>query len=374
MAANSKSRIIFVRLLCSRAFSTALGVALILGLSSGTAWASDRDEAKRHFEAGKRLTELEDFSSAATEFELSVRLHPTKTALFNLANCYKAMHRYDKALEIYDRLLSEFGDQLDAEMKGPVEADIASLRSIIGQLTINVDVDGATLKVNGRVVGVSPLKKPVILSPGEYEVIVEHAEYKPQKRKVVMVAGEKIDSSFVMVEKTEAASQGTKPKAGTAPADGTGTRSAMAAIAPPPESQTPEARPEAPVPPSMGPPPQAPKKKTLSGLFWGGLAGTVVVGAVSGVFWGLSASRKSDFETERDTFNDTGDQDDWQEMKWSADAAEGFNKAAIGTAIGAGALLAATVAVLAIDLSKDETPETEPVKASAVPGGIAVHF
>ena len=54
--------------------------AVIVGLLAlaGPAWADDKEEAEKHFEAGVALQKVEDFAAAIPAFEASLRLHPTR--------------------------------------------------------------------------------------------------------------------------------------------------------------------------------------------------------------------------------------------------------------------------------------------------------
>ncbi|MCP4601775.1 MAG: hypothetical protein GY847_14880 [Proteobacteria bacterium] len=56
-----------------------------------------RGEARRHLEAGKAMMKVDDFARAIEAFDQSVRAYPTKNALFNLANCYKAVREIFKS-------------------------------------------------------------------------------------------------------------------------------------------------------------------------------------------------------------------------------------------------------------------------------------
>ena len=55
--------------------------------------AQDKAEAEKHFKAGLTLQKADDFDAAAAAFEKSISLYATKGGLYNLANCYRALHR-----------------------------------------------------------------------------------------------------------------------------------------------------------------------------------------------------------------------------------------------------------------------------------------
>jgi hypothetical protein len=162
----------------------AAGVGTLVLLAAGNAAADEKAEAKRHFEAGLALAEAEDFPAAAVEFESSVALFPTKMGLFNLANCYKALHRYAEALDTIVRLKNSFAGKLGADLEREVIDFERSVTALVGRLEVKVEPAGAAVLVDGKSVGAAPLAEPLLLGPGDHEVKVELKGYRPETRKV----------------------------------------------------------------------------------------------------------------------------------------------------------------------------------------------
>ena len=160
---------------------------------------SQKGRAKKHFDAGKALMKVEDFPGAASEFEESVRLLPTKNGLFNLANCYKGWGRYDKALETYKRLDMEFGAQLEEFAVAKMEEDIRDIKALIAWLTVEVSLSGATVAVDGIERGESPIKGPLMVGGGSHEVEVVLEGYEKSSQEVSILAGERKSLSIELV-------------------------------------------------------------------------------------------------------------------------------------------------------------------------------
>jgi hypothetical protein len=199
-----------------RGLSNAILAGLLaLSFSPPASADSKKDEAQRHFEAGLGLVETEDYDAATAEFEASVQLFPTKMGLFNLANCYKALHRYGEALDVIDRLKQEFAGKL-----GDLDAEVAGLErnvsAIVGRLEIDVNQDGAAISVDGTDVATSPLAKPLVLAPGDHSVTVRLTGYASQQRTIRITTGKQQAERFDLapgpagaVASTPAAPSGT---------------------------------------------------------------------------------------------------------------------------------------------------------------------
>jgi hypothetical protein len=174
-----------------------LGLVLVVGTGVvAQSKVDEKAEAKKHFEAGITLLKAEDFEGAATAFETSVRLFPTKTSLFNLANCYKALRRYGESLEVLRRLETEFTGRLGEEMAAEATAMREALEGVVGRLEVAATPAGASIRVDGRDAGRSPLKAPLVLGPGEHEIEAAMDGYLPQKRTVRVEPRSKAVVSF----------------------------------------------------------------------------------------------------------------------------------------------------------------------------------
>jgi len=170
-------------------------------LWSAPAAADDRDDAKRHFDAGLALLEAEDWSGAAVEFETSVRLYPTKNGWFNLANCHRAMHRWGDALFAVDVLEKEFAGQLDDEWKATIADFRDSVEGLVAWLTVEADADGVRVSLNGGAPLPVNAAVPFVLGPGTHVVEVSCDDCETRRRSVRLTAGARHTEHFEMEKK-----------------------------------------------------------------------------------------------------------------------------------------------------------------------------
>ena len=173
-----------------------------LFLVTAAASAGTKQEAKKHFESGLALLEAEDYNGAAAEFRISVEMYPTKNGYFNLANCYKALHRYCDAIEAIEKLKSVFEGELDEDWLDEIADFEKKMKSVVAKLEIEVSPDGASVLVDGRDMGESPLSDPLILGPGEHEISVSLKGYETEKRVVELVSGSNETETFELKKET----------------------------------------------------------------------------------------------------------------------------------------------------------------------------
>lgn len=185
-------------------------------LMSQYSWGDEKTEAKRHFVNGTEMMELEDFAGAAVEFEASMKLYKNKNAVFNLAMCYKALHKYPQALEMFRILLGEFSGDLSAEVKAEVRSNIKSMSKMISQIEITTNLPGATILLDGEKIGTSPLAKPIKVGAGEHRVRASLKGHHDQETTVSVVSGKNQIVEFTLkpVEKAAPAVVATGQAAG----------------------------------------------------------------------------------------------------------------------------------------------------------------
>ena len=331
-------------------------------LSISIVQANDKVDARKHFEAGVSLFKAEEFEGAAVEFEESVRIYKTKAALFNLANCYKAMHRYAEALAALKLLQGEFGDVLNAEMRAAVASLEKEIETVTGTLAVNVDRAGASIFVDDGLVGTSPLPSPLLLGPGYHEIRVELNGMETARRKAKLVSGAKLklDVKLKPHDGPESLAETEGPEN---PATHDSEETSEEGVGPVPLGEAPADR---------GP--------LLLGLGTTGTALTVAAGIIAGIFWSKAANSRADYNAALEDFADAeGDIASQQmlhgDLEKYRDDTEANNSIAVGFTVGAGVLAAASAVVWVIYArNRNEEDGNDEVDVATSPGGVAVSF
>jgi tetratricopeptide (TPR) repeat protein len=108
-------------------------VALI-ALGAATARADDRDEAKKHFKAGKKHHDAGEWDAALGEYLHAYQLDPSPAFLFNIGQVYRLKGDRGKALDYYQRFLeaaprargSDEARTFATELKTTLDAEAAA--------------------------------------------------------------------------------------------------------------------------------------------------------------------------------------------------------------------------------------------------------
>lgn len=310
--------------------SSLLGTVLSVSASGQAIEDDDKAEAQSHFAAATRLYEVEDYKGAAAEFEASVKLYPTKNGYFNLANCYKALHRYHDALVAVAELESRFEDKLDKTMRRKKDELKSLINSVVGMLTIYVEPAEAEITLDGNPVAAALIGQPVEMGPGEhriegrmsgYESVVKRVNIESQNEHTVhitlspsvgsLIVRTNVDGATLWVDGREVGKTPVAPfrlRAGDRLleifADGYIKQSRTVQIVPGSRTtldiqlhQAVAATVSAEDKPS----------KLIPGLKIAGIATTATTAVLSGVFYGLAAKQASDFKTYDSEYSSAAD-------------------------------------------------------------------
>lgn len=325
-------------------------MAILLSLIfSCHAFAADKEKAKKHFVSGKALMKVDNFDGASEQFKKSIVQYPTKNALFNLAQCYRVLNRFGDAVQALDRLKKEFDGSLNREMKKAIDEIYEDIEKRGAKLEVQVNQADAKVMVDGREVGTSPVKKPLLLSPGKHRINVSLNGYETATSEVTLVSKKKTALTFDL--KAQEENGPTEPE--TEPVE--------------PVMLEPKV-----VEPSVD---QKTGLRRLSAFSWTGIGATVVTGVVAGVLWGRTSSKAKEHNDLAEA-NSASDTPNLKRENELADDVKQFNAAAIALTATAGAFLAATTVFLIVDLKKTkrERPVSNEPTVRFFPGGIGVKF
>jgi len=154
------------------------------------------DEARARHRRGIQLFDEGDFRLALLELERAYALHPSYRVLYNIAQVHYQLGEYAKALTAFEQYLKEGGAEVAASRRAEVEADLATLRTRVGTLSVRVSVDGAELALNDQPLGRAPLDRALV-DAGTLKVQASRPGYVTATRVVKLAGG---DSAVVQIE------------------------------------------------------------------------------------------------------------------------------------------------------------------------------
>lgn len=170
---------------------------LLLGTWSPTALAQDdaQVEARESFALGYRLVQEGKLEAGIAAFERAYAASPHFSVLFNLAQAYAASGDVVRAVDTFQRYLSEGGDQVPESRRSSVNQAIAYHSRRIGELDVGAP-SGSSILLDGVLVGTAPLKAPLRVGAGSHVVRVELPGHRPSEQRVSVEGEMESDVAF----------------------------------------------------------------------------------------------------------------------------------------------------------------------------------
>jgi hypothetical protein len=125
-------------------------------------------DARRRFEAGVERFNAGDYAGALVEFQRSYVLRPHHGVLYNIGQCLLRMGRHAEAMETLTRFLRDGGEHVSPRQRQEAQRQIRESWNRVAHVDVRTSVPGAGVRVDGRDVGVSPLPRAVLVTPGPH--------------------------------------------------------------------------------------------------------------------------------------------------------------------------------------------------------------
>ncbi len=162
------------------------------------------DQARQHFTQATKLYKDGDFDAALVQFERAYEVKPNYKVLYNIGQTYFQLREYVEARDAMQRYMKEGGAQIEGERLTQVQKDLADLEKRIATVTINVNVSDATVLVDGKKVGTTPLAAAVPVSEGQRTISIE-APNRGVMQRLLRVAGGENQTLNLTFEESPAA-------------------------------------------------------------------------------------------------------------------------------------------------------------------------
>ncbi len=128
-----------------------------------------QNEARTHLQTGAGHYQEGRYAEAIQSFQTAYRVFASPVILFNLAQAYRADGQLSLAISTFRRYLTE-NTRLTPQQRTDVEGVIQEIETTRAVLNFEVEPAGATIVLDGRTLGTSPLPRGVEVLPGTHRI------------------------------------------------------------------------------------------------------------------------------------------------------------------------------------------------------------
>lgn len=166
-----------------------LRLVLLAALVFAPRVAAAEPDAGERFRRGVALYRQERYGLALEEFEQAYALRPHPALSFNLAQAHYHLGHYALAVRLLRRYISTATGE-SPERRADVLEQLEDLKAKTAELWIVVDLPGSAIQIDGKSVGESPQREPIVVDAGSRTVTVVHSGYLTRVEHVDMRAGQ----------------------------------------------------------------------------------------------------------------------------------------------------------------------------------------
>jgi hypothetical protein len=184
-----------------------LAAPLVAAQPSGTTPLAESlsGRAKEAYESAKVLINNHDWAGAYTKFQQAYDLSKDPRLLFNMAVCARDMREYARTEQLLVRYKQEAGKSLSSDDAAQVDAALATIRSLVARVKLEVNEEGAAVAVDGDPSGTTPLAAPLVVDLGKHTLSVSKPGFEPVGRTIESVGGSESTIAITLVPVVHAA-------------------------------------------------------------------------------------------------------------------------------------------------------------------------
>lgn len=173
---------------------------LVAGLLFATvAQAQDdtlaREEARRLLREGNAMYERRDYAGALDRYRAAHAKVQSPKILLNIGTTLRHLGRGGEAAEAYELYLLQNRPEVTADKRAQVRVALREIDQKLGKVRVEVTaeggaLEGAVVRVDGEVRGLSPLDRPVRVDPGLHRAEGQREGYESDLQDIDVSAGE----------------------------------------------------------------------------------------------------------------------------------------------------------------------------------------
>jgi hypothetical protein len=163
--------------------------ALLLAATPAAAKPSPKQEARTLYKKANKLFKRGMYLDALAKYRQARALYSSFKIDLNIGATLDAMGRRTEAASYFERFLIQ-STNAPQKITDAAKERLDELKKKLGSVKLTSMVDGATVSVDGKGVGKTPLELPIYLEPGKHEIKLEHTGHKPLTRQMDLAAGQ----------------------------------------------------------------------------------------------------------------------------------------------------------------------------------------
>lgn len=171
----------------------------VLLLLTGAAEATDdprtseqRVRAQELLDQGSALYDKGAYVDALAKFTEAYALYPSPKLCFNIGQTNRNLDRTLAAMEAFEKVLAHPAE-VPPDILASARASVADLQKTLGRVGIRCDREGVLVLLDGKLIGTTPLSRPLWASAGQHRLTAMLPEFPRVTQDFFLAPGASID-------------------------------------------------------------------------------------------------------------------------------------------------------------------------------------
>ena len=148
---------------------------------------ADKHKARSLFLKANRFLDRGMFLEALAHYRKARKLYPSYKIDLNIGGCLDAMGRHGEAATYLEKFLIE-SEKAPPKVIAQARKRLDELKKKLARLNLSCAVEGATVVLDDKIVGQTPLEIPIYMKPGKHLLKVIKAEHRTYTRRLTVKA------------------------------------------------------------------------------------------------------------------------------------------------------------------------------------------
>ena len=171
-------------------FAVSMALLSLLGQEATLMSQSSQAKAKAQvvLKQGAQHYQRAEFAEALVDFGAAYAIFPSPKLLLNIGQCSREIGRPVEAIQAFEQFLAEAHDAPE-RLVAEVTKSVEELSTEVGKLLIDCPLSGAEIKLDGKKIGVAPLKDLFRVTAGRHQLMAIHEGTSPASKDAYVHAG-----------------------------------------------------------------------------------------------------------------------------------------------------------------------------------------
>jgi PEGA domain/TPR repeat len=165
-----------------------------------------KERARQHFAEGIESYDRGDYEAAIASYQKAFVLVPYPVIAFNIGLAYEKLGKPVEAVATMKKVLADPGTMRPQRIE-QARSTLETQGRLVAELQVSCNVEGASLRLNGREIGTLPMQTPLPVAAGKISLMATKDGYQAGYARLTALGGKNVPVSIDLAEAAQRPAQ-----------------------------------------------------------------------------------------------------------------------------------------------------------------------